>query len=315
MFFLADACSTSNVLKIVFFIKELFKVAFIIIPIGLIIMLSFDFLKSIAADKDALNKNIIISIKRLFFSVILFFVPTIVSISFGLLDDIGIKVSYSECFSNATISNIKKLEAIEKANKSEVIYSPNAFDDPKNNRKVVSGKDSKGDTSDDSDDSGDDISVVPGKGAESILNAAKSKYDKMDKDGDWEWGRGGEKKHQITCCKFVTSALKAAGYHKGGKILCHMGSSSKPYGSSNLKNMKIITKQKINALKPGDVVIYIKGGGSGNIAIFSHELNGKYYFYGASSNSEVRAKSHPSAKMSGYWKKHSGKLIIVRANS
>lgn len=46
MLFLDNVCEISDVLKVIYFIKQLLKIVLIIIPILLIVMVSIDFIKA-----------------------------------------------------------------------------------------------------------------------------------------------------------------------------------------------------------------------------------------------------------------------------
>lgn len=107
-------CGGSGVLKVLLFIKEIMNVLFIIVPIGLIIIMSIDLAKAVmSSDSEEMKKVTKITIKRLVYAVILFAIPTIVSIFNSLLGDLG--VDYARCFTMATDkSTIERLEADEK---------------------------------------------------------------------------------------------------------------------------------------------------------------------------------------------------------
>lgn len=111
--FLRDVCEISDVLKVIYFVTELLRILFIIVPIGLILMLSVDFVKNvIAGNVDDMKKNFNIALKRLIMIVVLFLVPTIVKFAIGLLGDLG--VPYSNCLTNANLSKIAVFEAEER---------------------------------------------------------------------------------------------------------------------------------------------------------------------------------------------------------
>ncbi len=117
MFFLSDACQSSGFLKIVYFILQLLKIAFIVVPSGLIIMILVDFLKNVFSDLETMNKNLKLVFRRIIFCVLIFFLPTIVNLMIGMLNDVGVDIKYSDCIENANVETIKTLEAQEKKNK------------------------------------------------------------------------------------------------------------------------------------------------------------------------------------------------------
>lgn len=120
-FLINNPCEDPEILKVILFIKKILEVAFIIVPIVLIVLITFDFIKSVTAgNEDTMKKNQKIVIKRLVYSVMLFFVIPIVNLvfsafgtseNFELISDEfqGKKVSYLSCWDNA-----KNLETINK---------------------------------------------------------------------------------------------------------------------------------------------------------------------------------------------------------
>lgn len=320
MLFLSEACETSSFLKVIYFIMELLKVVSIIIPIGLIAMLSFDFFKNVIAKEDEMSKNLKIAIKRVIYCLVIFLIPTIVNISVSLLNRAGIELDYNVCLSNANLNTIKYFEEEEAQIEEEEMYVPDTPIDRENNRTIVSKDSSGNNDSNDNDNassSDDDYSDINSTGAQKILDIAEKKYKKIESDGNWYHSFRCSNNKCTTCCKFVSKVLIAAGYQKSGYI-CHMGYSSKPTGLDKLYKDKvsILYNQKISKLKPGDAVVYSNPNSTGgNVAIFAKKDNDKYYFYGASSTSEIKKKNHPSSHMSSYWKGKSGRLTVIRAKN
>lgn len=114
----ADVCTNSTILKIIYFISSLINIIFLVIPIILIIMICVDFCKNvIASGEDDMKKNTNVAIKRIIMAVAMFFVPTIVNIAIGLLDDADIQ--YMNCFTNATLENIEFYELAEEQSHEE----------------------------------------------------------------------------------------------------------------------------------------------------------------------------------------------------
>ena len=141
MFFLTGACQSSGFLKIVWFILQLLNIAFIVVPIGLIIMITMDFFKSVIADLETMTNNLKLAIKRILFCVVIFFLPTIVNLFIGVLDEVGIELGYSECIANANLETIKAFEAAEKLNKKDYTYVPDIPGDKVSNRKMKASND------------------------------------------------------------------------------------------------------------------------------------------------------------------------------
>ena len=113
IFLMNNPCEDPNILNVILFIRRLLEVAFIAIPIVLIVLITFDFIKNVTAgNEDTMKKNQKIVIKRLVYAVLLFFVMPIVNVVFSAFgtsnnDKLisgninGEKVSYLSCWDNA----------------------------------------------------------------------------------------------------------------------------------------------------------------------------------------------------------------------
>lgn len=114
MFFLAEQitgfdCGGTEILKLIKFIYQLKDVVLYMVPIGLIVMLTIDFFKNVAAGKEEdMKKNLNIAIKRLIFCLGLFLVPSFVNTALMLLDKQGLE--FAQCVTIATESTVKELE-------------------------------------------------------------------------------------------------------------------------------------------------------------------------------------------------------------
>lgn len=87
MFFLADnVCSDATVLQVMGIVRLIMNVICIVIPIVLIIIGSFDLFKAVtAAKEDKIKESQKILIKRIIAAVIVFLVPTIVTVLMNLI--------------------------------------------------------------------------------------------------------------------------------------------------------------------------------------------------------------------------------------
>lgn len=102
-------CGGVGILKIIKFVWELLDLVFIIVPVGLIVMISVDFAKNVLANKvDDMHKNLMIAIKRVIFCVVIFLVPIIVDAAINLLGEL--KVEYAECITIATTEDLSNYE-------------------------------------------------------------------------------------------------------------------------------------------------------------------------------------------------------------
>lgn len=78
-----EACYTA--LGVLFFLRELLKIAFIVIPIGLILMITIDFLRGTISFKDD-PKVIKIVIRRIIYTMVIFLIPSSVFSLFNILE-------------------------------------------------------------------------------------------------------------------------------------------------------------------------------------------------------------------------------------
>ena len=321
MLFLVEVCEKSSFLKSVYFIKELIKIACLLIPIGLIIMLSIDFMKNIISKEEDMNKNLRLSIKRIIYCITIFMIPTIVNVSVSLLNNTNISTVYNECLSNANIEIIKSFEEYEDYDNEEE-YTKAAPTDPDSNKTIVAkGSNKSTNKTSNNNEKEADYSDITSTGAQRILDIAEKFYKSVENDKRY-WrhcSQEGNKKPCTSCCQLVKKILVQAGYQsKNSQMICHNGSSYKPTHLDNLSDKKFYKykNKKVSDLKKGDIVIYSKpDSSSGNIAIFAYKKNGNYYYYGASSGNEIRNKTHP--RKSNYFNNNgrNGKLYILRVKN
>ena len=111
-----ETCTNPEILKVILYVKQILNILLFIIPIGLILMLAFDFFKNVIAGKnEEMQKNFKIAIKRLLYLVLIFFVPTIVNFVMKTLNEI--EVPYSDCVVNADTTYIEN-RTLELANEA-----------------------------------------------------------------------------------------------------------------------------------------------------------------------------------------------------
>ena len=105
-------CGPSGLLRVIYFFKLIMDIVFILIPIILIIFISIDLAKALMANNDGDQKKTFTHIaKRVLYTIILFFVPTIVNFVNAVLGDLG--VDYSVCLDNLTMEGIEYLDSVE----------------------------------------------------------------------------------------------------------------------------------------------------------------------------------------------------------
>ncbi len=118
-------CTDPDILRVIMFVIKILDILFIIIPIALIIMTLIDFSKVVISGKDDKKSGISIVVKRIGSFVLIFFVPTIVSIVNIILGNVG--VDYVACFNNANSEYINEriveiaMEAVSVAEKERTI--------------------------------------------------------------------------------------------------------------------------------------------------------------------------------------------------
>ena len=118
MYFLLAACQNPDVLRIIYFVKLLIDVVFVVIPIGLIVLLMVDFAKMVIVGREDEQKKLFnLAIKRVIMAVAVFFVPTIVNLVNNMLADMG--VEYSECLTNANSETIAQYQVIKEQEDKE----------------------------------------------------------------------------------------------------------------------------------------------------------------------------------------------------
>lgn len=98
MYLLVEVCKDDTVLKVMGIVKLIMNVICIVVPIVLIVMGSFDLFRAVTAgkDEDIKNKQQTL-IKRIIAGVIVFLVPTIVTV---LMNLIGVG-EWKTCWNNA----------------------------------------------------------------------------------------------------------------------------------------------------------------------------------------------------------------------
>ena len=86
MFLILDVCTDPTLLRVMGIVKLIMKVICIIVPIALIVLGTLDLFKAVTAGKDEeIKKKQKALITRLIAGVLVFLVPTIVTVLFNLL--------------------------------------------------------------------------------------------------------------------------------------------------------------------------------------------------------------------------------------
>ena len=133
MYILLDTCQNPMILRIIYFASLLLDIAFVLIPIGLIVMMMVDFSKVVISGDEKDIKNTKLIGKRVIYAIVVFCIPWIVNVLMDFLDGIGLSVSYRTCITNAKSGNfdyydeLLKIEekVMEEQKKNNVIVKDN----------------------------------------------------------------------------------------------------------------------------------------------------------------------------------------------
>jgi len=102
---IGDVCTDPDAMRVLLFVKNLIVIAKFGIPLVIIVLASIDFAKlTVGSHPEEIKKAATKLAYRIASAVIVFFVPSIVSLVYGLVTD-GVNVN--ACFDNATSENIK----------------------------------------------------------------------------------------------------------------------------------------------------------------------------------------------------------------
>lgn len=108
-----EICVEPDFLRIIYFIKIIINVIFIIVPIGVIVMGLIDLSKStISSNEEEQKKKSKLFLKRIISAVLVFAVPWIVNVIMGLLGELTSNVNLADCWNNANSEKINDLAAL-----------------------------------------------------------------------------------------------------------------------------------------------------------------------------------------------------------
>lgn len=108
-----EICVEPDFLRIIYFIKIIINVIFIIVPIGVIVMGLIDLSKStISSNEEEQKKKSKLFLKRIISAVLVFAVPWIVNVIMGLLGELTSNVNLADCWNNANSEKINDLTTI-----------------------------------------------------------------------------------------------------------------------------------------------------------------------------------------------------------
>ncbi len=108
-----DICNSSGVLRVIYFLKILFSIIVITLPIIIIITSSISIFKTVLDGKtDSLKSSIMISFKRIIAGIIVLLLPTLINYIFNTLTTNN--VEFATCYTNANLDYIKNAEEQER---------------------------------------------------------------------------------------------------------------------------------------------------------------------------------------------------------
>ncbi len=101
-----DLCSNPEPLQVLLFVKYFITIVKIIVPISIILFGSIDLIKAIiSSDADAMNKSLKALVKRTISGIIIFFLPTLITLVLNLLNS-----DFSMCDDNLNQETINSLK-------------------------------------------------------------------------------------------------------------------------------------------------------------------------------------------------------------
>lgn len=121
-----EFCQNSNILRVFLILKISFSLVLTILPIIVIIITIINISKGIVGGKptEELKQSIPIFIKRIISSLVIFFIPGIISFVFTEL--VPVDSSLNQCFTNAELSKIEKFAAKEKEERQAALEKEKA---------------------------------------------------------------------------------------------------------------------------------------------------------------------------------------------
>ncbi len=116
-------CDDINFLRNIMYMKSIINIIFIVVPIILIVMLVVDAVKAVVASDDGLRKMWKSFVKRIVAAILVFFVPTMVSLVFSTIENVT--NNSIACYNDATDENIQKIASRKATEYFETIDKSN----------------------------------------------------------------------------------------------------------------------------------------------------------------------------------------------
>lgn len=297
-------CDVPDVLKVIRLVKIAMSIIRIVVPIMLIVSIMIDLLKDVSEAGD-LAKTGGIVVKKLIAAVVVFLIPTFVSIIFNL---VGGNSEYKQCFNLATTSNInasyeirmsKLMDEVRKdlnRNNYSVAFSylSNIQDDDlRNSYKEELTKFKK-----ELDEKSKSKEGSSSKANSSFIGAAKRVWDKIVNGAtSFIYGPSAiPASSQVDCSGYVSWVLYEYGYKdfEGGQ------KSTSFFKNTNLKEKYGWEEVPfaggtniLEMLKPGDIVVRDDGNNHGHTNIVGDIKDGNITVYDGGNNDYVTHGKYP----------------------
>ena len=130
-------CENSDVLKVIYFIKIIINIVKTIIPIALIILVTFDCAKGVISGSEKVENILKVNKNRLLSAILIFTMPTIISIVLEVIDE---ETSYESCWVNANSTDIDKYHKLEENGDGDEENKNSPISQISNNGVIVSIK-------------------------------------------------------------------------------------------------------------------------------------------------------------------------------
>ncbi len=194
-------CGGETVLTIIKYVMQLLNILYFIVPIGLIVMLSVDFVKNVvASDESKMKKNLQLIIKRVIMCMALFLVKPIVVTTINLLDDLG--VDYMQCLEIATSDDLSQYRHT---------FLDDSLDDSSNSQNSSTNNSSSGISASSGSNSTD---TTPNTGSDNTSISLKSEISSYIKksaaSGTWSVYVKNMKKNEVVEINSTTKMISAS---------------------------------------------------------------------------------------------------------
>jgi len=207
MNFLLSGCQNPDILRIIFFGSKILDIVFIILPIALIVFLIIDLIKMIVSNDDKQSKNVKLIISRIIFSVLIFFVPTIVGAVMNILIDAGVDIGgdYTECLVNANKTSIAAFQSVQDAEDKRVesnymVGADSNYNPSQNNNNNNSNNQNNNSNNTGNNKGNENSGDLYKRMANTMINVANAEYLKNPS----QYGSYYENGKEAWCAKFTT---------------------------------------------------------------------------------------------------------------